>query len=991
MPVDKFRFVSPGIFLNEIDQSQIPALPENVGPVIVGRTEQGPGMIPTKVSSFSEFVEIFGNPISGLGGVSDVWREGNFSSPTYGAYAAQAYLRSGVGPITFIRLVGTQHPDCDAAGKAGWQTAKDPTTSLTTNGGPFGLFIIPSGSDAVSTTGARTAVVGANTGSLAAVWYMDTASCPVLSGTAPNGAQIEGIATAIRADANGEFKVRIVEGTGAGTEIENVTFSLNESSDKFIRKVFNTNPQLVNTTIEGTAYDKPYWLGETFEGFLNVSGLTPTGTGSVGVILPLVSGSTNIGNHEKRMAYRDAHSGWFFGQNLSADTSSYTYGGMQKLFKFVGINGYGSWLQENVKISIDNIRASANENVPYGTFDVVVRKANDSDLRPAVLERFSSCNLNKNSPNYVAAKIGDMSMEWDAVEKRYRDFGDFPNLSRYVRVVMDQQFDAGAPNEALLPFGVYGPPSFPDWSYASGSTAEINAYVRGSGSVPDALIDAAVGGRLIYITAELAEFDITYPQVAIRVSASTAAGTNVDGADPTTNAYFGLQTTKTLTSNVFDTGYADYLRAFGNEIIADSDWVDTFGNGTLPGGLAHQWIFSLDEIIVSKGTNFGDANPTNNIDSARWESGSMVAGSSWTASGSGGSTLTAARFQNVLDSKINRFTSPLFGGFNGLDITERDPFRNSLISENPTEQASYVYYTLRRAIDTVADPEVAEMNILSIPGITDDRVTDHIIQTAESRADTFAVIDIEGGFRPRHEADATRSARKGNTSTVISNMKSRNLNNSYGAAYYPWVKVRDTVNGVLLDVPPSVVALGVLASTERSTDVWFAPAGFNRGGLSNGAGGLPVVGVETKLTSRNRDDLYDVNINPIASFPAEGIVVFGQKTLQATPSALDRINVRRLMIFVKRGISRISAGTLFQPNVQVTWNNFKSRAENFLNDVKVRFGIDDFRVILDETTTTPDLVDRNILYAKIFIKPTRAIEFIAIDFIITRSGASFDD
>ena len=122
MPVDKFRFVSPGIFLNEIDQSQIPALPENVGPVIVGRTEKGPGMIPTKVRSFSEFVEIFGNPIAGLGGVSDVWREGNYSSPTYGAYAAQAYLRSGVGPVTFIRLVGTQHPDAeDPAGLAGCQ------------------------------------------------------------------------------------------------------------------------------------------------------------------------------------------------------------------------------------------------------------------------------------------------------------------------------------------------------------------------------------------------------------------------------------------------------------------------------------------------------------------------------------------------------------------------------------------------------------------------------------------------------------------------------------------------------------------------------------------------------------------------------------------------------------------------------------------------------------------------------------------------------
>ena len=133
------------------------------------------------------------------------------------------------------------------------------------------------------------------------------------------------------------------------------------------------------------------------------------------------------------------------------------------------------------------------------------------------------------------------------------------------------------------------------------------------------------------------------------------------------------------------------------------------------------------------------------------------------------------------------------------------------------------------------------------------------------------------------------------------------------------------------------------------------------------------------------------NINPIAKFPAEGIVIFGQKTLQVTPSALDRINVRRLMIFVKKRISQIASRILFDPNVKVTWDRFKAQVEPFLQGVKSNFGLSDFKVILDDTTTTPDLIDRNIMYAKIFLKPTRAIEFIAIDFNITRTGASFDD
>ena len=146
-----------------------------------------------------------------------------------------------------------------------------------------------------------------------------------------------------------------------------------------------------------------------------------------------------------------------------------------------------------------------------------------------------------------------------------------------------------------------------------------------------------------------------------------------------------------------------------------------------------------------------------------------------------------------------------------------------------------------------------------------------------------------------------------------------------------------------------------------------------------------------KVHAAERDQLYDSNINPIASFPSEGIVIFGQKTLQVTPSALDRINVRRLMIFVKKQVSRIAANLLFDQNVESTWDRFKAQVDPFLSNIRTAFGLTDFKVVLDETTTTPELVDRNIMYAKIFLKPARSIEYIAIDFNITNTGASFDD
>jgi phage tail sheath protein FI len=191
--------------------------------------------------------------------------------------------------------------------------------------------------------------------------------------------------------------------------------------------------------------------------------------------------------------------------------------------------------------------------------------------------------------------------------------------------------------------------------------------------------------------------------------------------------------------------------------------------------------------------------------------------------------------------------------------------------------------------------------------------------------------------------------------------------------------------------PPSIAALGTFSSSQRKSQVWFAPAGFNRGGLTVGAAGVPVVNVAEKLTRKQRDDLYAASINPIAKFPAEGIVVFGQKTLQVTPSALDRINVRRLLIFVKKRISQIASQLLFEPNVQQTWDRFVGQVNPFLDEVKTNFGLSDFLLVLDESTTTPDLIDRNIMYAQIFLKPTRAIEFIALDFNITRTGASFVD
>jgi hypothetical protein len=379
----------------------------------------------------------------------------------------------------------------------------------------------------------------------------------------------------------------------------------------------------------------------------------------------------------------------------------------------------------------------------------------------------------------------------------------------------------------------------------------------------------------------------------------------------------------------------------------------------------------LDDVLVS-------------TSDTTWASGSRRAGTSTTA--------VSSSWKQILDDGYDKFTAPLYGGTDGVDIKERDPFNNASIGAS--QLSSYEYNSIKRAIDTVADPEAVEMNALVMPGIDTTGLTDHMIDVCEARGDALAIIDLVGGYTPRAESKTAASSRVGSVKEVIdgsSGVRARKINSSYAAAYYPWVQIQD--GGSRLMVPPSVVALGTLASSDKATDVWFAPAGFVRGGLTGrgGASGLNVVSVEEKLTAKQRDKLYANNVNPIASFPAEGIVIFGQKTMQLKASALDRINVRRLLIYVKKEVSRIAATTLFENSIAATWNDFSGKVERLLSGIQAGGGLSDYRVVLDETTTTPDLVDRNILYAKVFLKPARSIEFIAVDFVITRSGASFDD
>jgi hypothetical protein len=275
-----------------------------------------------------------------------------------------------------------------------------------------------------------------------------------------------------------------------------------------------------------------------------------------------------------------------------------------------------------------------------------------------------------------------------------------------------------------------------------------------------------------------------------------------------------------------------------------------------------------------------------------------------------------------------------------------------------------------KAINAVSNPDEYDINMVVTPGIVRQlhpAIISRVIDMVEDRQDCFYIADFND-----YDDTITEATEQANS-----------VDSNYVATYYPWVKTIDSNTNKLTTVPPSVLLPAVYAANDRLAAEWFAPAGLNRGGITG------AVSVLNRLTHAERDTLYENKVNPIAAFPGQGIVAFGQKTLQDKASALDRINVRRLLITLKKFIASTSRFLVFEQNTATTRNRFLNTVNPYLESVQQRQGLYTFRVVMDESNNTPDVIDRNILAGQIFLQPAKTAEFIVIDFNILPTGASF--
>ena len=312
-----------------------------------------------------------------------------------------------------------------------------------------------------------------------------------------------------------------------------------------------------------------------------------------------------------------------------------------------------------------------------------------------------------------------------------------------------------------------------------------------------------------------------------------------------------------------------------------------------------------------------------------------------------------------------------FGDAGGDNINSSMPnnFYNTIDGDN-TQGLEGTDYT--NAIALLANQDEYQFNVISTPGLYYEDYSstcNSVLNNTIARGDSIYVMDLVAYNQQIND--------------VIGSSGAGGIDSSYAASYWPWLQTVDPNSGELVYIPASTFIPGVYAFTDASSDPWFAPAGITRGGMGQ------VVRAERKLTSTNRDTLYEANVNPIATFPQQGVVVFGQKTLQKAASALDRVNVRRLLITLKGFISQIADNLVFEQNTIATRQNFLTQVNPYLESVQQRQGLYAFKVVMDETNNTPDVIDRNELIGQIFLQPTRTAEFIILDFNVLPTGATF--
>ena len=1051
-------FRSPGFFEQEIDLSARRATPLGTPAGVIGTAEKGPAFVPVTVGSIADFETKFGA----------------LDSDRFGPYAVREFLKHK-NSVTYLRVLGAGSNETDAhrsataqggyVQNAGFKLVGQARTAcsggpLTHAGAPQFLvanhnlradgngsqdagFPVFTDNDSFSE---RLAAGDDKVNLVRAVLFTPTGSrFEILNHNQSYGAAADFIATVGDNDGIGHNYFKLALSSSAGTAFANdesqpgrriFKVSLDPNSGRYISKVLNVDPDRFQEE------EHLLYLDYAVEDEIaHVS----TAAGAVA----LLSGSANATTtgYDTSSAYRDLFGRYDtrFTTPRTPEIISQPFGAAEyDLFHFETITD-GEYANNKFKISIANIRKSSDPKDPFGTFDVQVRRFDDTDLNLEILEYYPECNLDPSHENYVARKIGDKKVYYnfdasDDDERRLVIQGKYPNKSSRVRIIMNDNVELGrAPKEAL-PFGFRGVPvlktsnSLTDTS-TSNLTDEKNNAVGSNAPARLALFKPQASSAVSALTGSIVPplpFRFKCTRGAISTATSFAVGQVGTNERVDSRMYWGVKFERLPVTSSADQGSV-------SEAILNTN-ISSLPNPLVSAYTKFQGISQLDTLVTGSGADLFNNNKftlarvalQNQLSSGHITDVSGTAkdhmleavyirngvpdASDYTIHDtirSGRITMATLvhssstvfnRFQD-----FNKFSTVFYGGFDGVNILDQD---NRLLKDRAsssdtggkagdsfsgglglqgtndgtlsgTGKKNNVVKSIRSAVDIMTDPMSSRINILAIPGMRDTFITDYTMDKVKDYSMAIYLMDMLN-----YDKNAARlfddSTEKVDVRESAEQLEARAIDNNYTATYFPDVYLTDPVNRQNVKVPPSVVALGALAFNDKVAYPWFAPAGFNRGALEN------VANVDVRLNAGDRDALYDARINPIAVFPSGGFVIFGQKTLQMAKSALDRVNVRRLLLEVKRLVTAVANKLLFEQNNSATRARFVNQVTPLLALVQAQAGVEQFRVVCDDTNNTAEDVESNKMNGRIVVVPTRAVEFIAIDFIVTNSGVSFE-
>lgn len=1026
-------FRSPGFFEREIELTAPGVAPVGVPGGIIGAAAAGPAFVPTTVGSFSDFEARFGG------------RDPNYPS----SYAASEFL-ANKGALTFIRVLGaganastsdfnttvSQGTVRNAGFKVTGSSVAAPTGDSRTLGvvqflaarhllpassatpSEWRGFPIFSDNPSFNPSSADTlnivrGVLMFPTGARGMVLDM-TGSGAAWTGT---GAALDDVASIDLSSTSENFKkFKFVISSSLGSSfattdgvsgVKIVTASFDPRSSDYFGKVFNTDPRRLQSEQHVLYLDLPVES--------EIVDVDTTGDSQVAILSGSGAFLQTFGRFDTR-----------FTTARTPAIISQPYGGSEfDLFHFETRTD-GSSGNDRYKVSISNVRASVDPSNPYGTFTVTIRDLYDTDTVQRVLETYSGCTLDPNSPNFIALKIGDtkVSFNFDAVdeaERRLTVSGKFPNVSRYVRVVMSDAFNSSVVPASALPFGFRGVPVLRTTSTLTDTTAALTLGNRTYGNGAGSSLRLAGSGTL--------SNDIgssILPPLPFRFKATQGI---TDGS-----GYIGQSGMLEIADSRLHWGVKfERVPSTGSisSAILNSNASSEF-NPLILSYAKMQGIAKLDSLVTGSHADAFNANKftlarvalsntsisdvTGTIESHMREAAYIRNGvpntQNYTIADSALNRLTFASLLSGSATTFNKFadytkfSTMFYGGFDGVNIfdeaasllgdraTSTEPGGRAASGAAPSDVTGLGYNpggselsnnavnSYRAAAMLMTDPLTVNVNMIAMPGINEPLVTDYLARRLPSYSLALYVQDI-----PSYDDDNTRlfpdSSGKPNISKTIDALVARGIDNNYVTTYFPSVFVNDPTLNRRVKAPASVAAMGAMAYNDKVAYPWFAPAGFNRGALDF------VSNVEVKLNTADRDVLYDARINPIASFPGAGFVIFGQKTLQLAASSFDRVNVRRLFLELKRVIIEVARGLLFEPNDAATRTRFIDQATPLLSLIKQQAGVEQFRIIMDETNNTTDDINNYRLNGRIIVVPTRAVEFIAVDFIITPAGVEF--